>query len=85
MPFMGPTQDEVAAISTDLIARFGLQAHDEALHLIEVATQMRFPRNRKLYRQVAREIEVARETKSSFIEARDRLNVITASEAGQQS
>ena len=50
MPFMGPTQDEVAAISTDLIARFGLQAHDEALHLIEVATQMRFPRNRKLYR-----------------------------------
>jgi hypothetical protein len=79
MPFMGPSQEEVAAIVTDLIARFGLQAHDEALHLAEVATQLRFRRNRDLYRRVAREIE------KSFIEAQDRLKARTALEVGEQT
>ena len=73
MPVMGPSQEEVAATSADLIARFGLQAHDEALHLMEVATKLRFPRNRDLYRRVARDIE------KSFVEARDRLKAKAAS------
>ena len=73
MPFMGPSRDEVVAITTDLIARFGLKAHDEALHLEEVAATMRFRRNRNLYRRVAREIE------KSFNEARVRLDAKTAS------
>ena len=72
MPFMGPSQEEVAATSADLIARFGLQAHGEALHLMEVATKMRFRRNRDLYRRVAREIE------RSFTEARGRLKAKAA-------
>src|SRR5271154_6403737 len=57
MPFMGPSREEVVATTTDLIARFGLRAHDEALHLEEVAATMRFARNRNLYRRAAREIE----------------------------
>ena len=79
MPFMGPSQEEVAATSADLIARFGLQAHDEALRLVAVATQLRFRRNRDLYRRVAREIE------KSFIETRDRLREKAASEVGEQT
>jgi hypothetical protein len=77
MPFMGPSREEVVAITTDLIARFGLQAHDEALHLEEVAAAMRFRRNRDLYRRAAREIE------KSFVEARVRLNAKTASEVAE--
>ena len=79
IPFMGPSQEEVTAVAMDLIARFGLQAHDEALHLLEVATQLRFRRNRNLYRRVAREIE------KSFMEARDRLKAKAASEVGEQT
>ena len=79
IPFVGPSQEEVAATATDLIARFGLQAHDEALHLAEVATQLRFRRNRDLYRRVAREIE------KSFIEAQDRLIAKAASKVGEQT
>ena len=41
MPFTGPPKEEVVAVATDLIARFGLQAHDEALHLEEVAAMLR--------------------------------------------
>jgi hypothetical protein len=73
MPFMGPSREEVVAVTTDLIARFGVQAHDEALHLEEVAATMRFRRNRTLYRRAAREIE------KSFVEARVRLNARAAS------
>ena len=76
-PFIGPSQEEVVAITTDLIARFGLQAHDEALHLEKVAATMRFRRNRNLYRRAAREIE------KSFAEARVRLNAKTASELAE--
>ena len=79
IPFMGPSQEEVVAVATDLIARFGLQAHDEALHLAEVATKLRFKRNRDLYRRVAREIE------KSFMEARDRLKAKAGSEVGEQT
>ena len=79
IPFMGPTREEVAAVATDLIARFGLQAHDEALHLMEVAAQLRFRRNRDLYLRVAREIE------NSFMEARDRLKAKAGSQVGEQT
>lgn len=77
MPFMGPSQEEVVAVTTDLIARFGLQAHDEALHLESVAAKLRFRRNRNLYRRAAREIE------KSFSEARARLNAKSPSESAQ--
>ena len=66
LPFLDPPQDEIVAVATDLIMRFGLQAHDEALHLVEVAAQMRAVRNRHLYILAAREIE------KSFAEARSR-------------
>ena len=79
IPFMGPTREEVVAVATDLIARFGLQAHDEALHLMEVAAQLRFRRNRDLYLRVAREIE------NSFMEARDRLKAKAGSQVGEQT
>lgn len=79
MPFMGPSTEEVEAVATDLISRFGVQAHDEALHLADVATKLRFKRNRGLYRRVAREIE------KSFIEAQHRLKAKAASEAREQT
>jgi hypothetical protein len=75
MPFTGPPKEEVVAVATDLIARFGLQAHDEALHLEEVAAMLRSVRNRALYRDVASEIE------KSITEARVRLKATPESEA----
>src|SRR5271163_2933421 len=51
------------------------QAHDEALHLKEVAAMLRSVRNRALYRDVAREIE------KSITEARVRLKATPESEA----
>jgi hypothetical protein len=69
LPFVNPTKEEVAAVATDLIARFGLQAQDEALHLTEVAANLRAGRNRQLYRLAGLEIE------KSFAEARSRLNL----------
>jgi len=57
LPFIDPSQDEVVAVGTDLIVRFGIGAHDEALHLAEVAARMRANRNRHLYLLAAREIE----------------------------
>lgn len=75
LPFLAPSQDEIVAVATDLIMRFGLEAYDEALHLPEAATQMRAVRNRQLYNLAAREIA------KSFAEARGRLNREPASEA----
>ena len=77
MPFMGPSREEVVAVTTDLIARFGVHAHEEALHLEEVAATMRFRRNQNLYRRAAGEIE------KSFVEARVRLNAKTAAEIAE--
>jgi len=77
LPFIDPSREEVVAVATDLIVRFGLQAHDEVLHLEEVAVQMRAIKNRRLYRLAAREIE------RSFAEAHSRLNRISASEAAE--
>ena len=68
LPFGPPPQDEVAAVATDLIVRFGLQAHDEALYLAELSELMRARWNRRLYQEAARAIE------TSFAEARVRLN-----------
>jgi hypothetical protein len=77
MPFIDPPQDKVVAVATDLIVRFGLEAHDEALHLAEVAARMRANRNRRLYLLAGREIE------ERFADARTRLNGAPASEAAR--
>ncbi len=54
---MGPSREEVVAVATDLITRFGPQAHEEARRLEQVAVRLRYPSNRDLYRRAAREIE----------------------------
>ena len=54
---------------------FGLEAQEEALHLTEVAANMRAVRNRQLYRLAVREIE------KSFVEARTRRSQAPPSEA----
>ena len=69
LPFFDPRKDEVAAIATDLITRFGLHALDEALYLADLSLQMRSRRKRVLYECVAREIE------TSFLEAQRRLGL----------
>ena len=74
LPFLDPPRDEIVAVATDLIARCGFEAHDEALHLADVATHIRAGRNRNLYWLAAREIE------KSFAETRTRLANRTASE-----
>jgi hypothetical protein len=75
LPFIDPPQDKVVAIANDLIVRFGREAHDEALHLAEVAARMRANKNRHLYFLAAREIE------RSLVDTRTRLNGARASEA----
>jgi hypothetical protein len=69
LPFFDPPREEVAAVASDLITRFGLRARDEALYLAVLSEQMRARWNRQLYRLAAREIE------TSFAEARRRLDV----------
>ena len=76
LPFFDPPGEEVAAVASDLIIRFGLRARDEALYLAGLSEQMRARWNRQqLYRLGAREIE------TSFAEARRRLDVEGAPEA----
>jgi hypothetical protein len=75
LPFIHPPQDKVVAVANDLIVRFGREAHDEALHLAEVATRMRANENRHLYLLAVREIE------RSLAGTRTRLNGAPASEA----
>ena len=69
LPFFDPPREEVAAVASDLINRFGLHARDEALFLARLSEQMRARWNRRLYRLAAREIEM------SFAEVRRRLDV----------
>jgi hypothetical protein len=69
LPFFDPPREEVAAVASDLIIRFGLHARDEALFLAALSEQMRARWNRQLYRLAAHEIE------TSFVEARRRLDV----------
>ena len=69
LPFFDAPRDEVAAVASDLIIRFGLHARDEALFLAGLSEQMGARWNRRLYRLAAREIEM------SFAEARRRLDV----------
>ena len=69
LPFFDPHRDEVAAVATDLITRFGLRAHDEASHLAELSAQTHSRRHRMLYELVAREID------ASFVEAQTRLGL----------
>jgi hypothetical protein len=67
LPFIGPRGDEIVAVATDLIVRHGVQAHDEALHLVEVAAHISANWNRQLYLRAAREID------RSFAHAKARL------------
>jgi len=60
-------------VACDLIVRFGLRSHDEALYLAEVAANMGARKNLHLYRLAAREIE------KSFAEARLRLSARSTS------
>ena len=69
LPFFDPHRDEVAAVATDLITRFGLRAHDEASHLAQLSAQMHSRRHGVLYELVAREID------ASFAEAQTRLGL----------
>jgi hypothetical protein len=69
LPFFDPRRGEVAAVATDLIARFGLRAHDEAAYLAELAAQMRARRHKVLYELVTHEID------ASFAEAQRRLSL----------
>src|SRR5271165_4239535 len=69
LPFFDPRRDEVAAIATDLIIRFGLRAHEEASFLAELSAQMHSRRDGALYELVAREID------ASFLEAQQRLGL----------
>jgi hypothetical protein len=75
LPFFDPPREEVAAVASDLIIRFGLRGRDEALYLAVLSEQMRARWNRQLYRLAAREIV------TSFAEARRRLDVEGAPEA----
>ena len=56
-PLFDPPSDDIAAAASDLVARFGSEARDEALHLVEVAEALGSKRSRKLYRLAAHEIE----------------------------
>jgi hypothetical protein len=59
-PFLDPPQDEISGVASDLIARFGPQARDEALYLAEVAEKLgakKTQKNRRLFRLAAREIQ----------------------------
>ena len=69
LPFFDPHRDEVAAIATDLIIRFGLRAHEEASFLAELSAKMHSRRDGALYELVAREID------ASFLEAQKRLGL----------
>ena len=73
LPFIHPPQYKVVAVVNDLIMRFGLQAHDEALYLAHVAGWMHARKNRHLYRLAAHEIE------RSLADARIRLSRASAS------
>ena len=73
-PFFDPPRDEIDAVACDLIARFGLRSHDEALYLAEVAANIGARKNLQLYRLAAREIE------KSFVEARLRLKARSSPE-----
>ena len=66
--FIDPPQAEVDAVAIDLIMRFGLKAHDEALHLADVASRMHARRNRHLYRHAACPIE------QTLADSQTRLN-----------
>jgi hypothetical protein len=69
LPFFHPRRDEIAATATELITRFGLRAHEEALYLAQLSAQMRSRRDRVIYELVAREID------ASFAEAQRRLGL----------
>jgi len=58
LPWSGPSREEIIGVTTDLIVRHGLFAHDEAIHLSEVARFIGASRNDQLYRMAATEIQL---------------------------
>jgi hypothetical protein len=69
LAFFGPSREEIDGIARDLIVRYRLGAHDEAIRLSEVARLLPHGLKRsRLYRQVAEHIE------ASFAIARERLH-----------
>jgi hypothetical protein len=56
---IGPTHAEVEAVAHDLILRHGVWAHDEAIHLSEIARFIGSARNAKLYRLAADRIRLS--------------------------
>jgi hypothetical protein len=69
LPFFDSRRDdEVEAVATDLIARFGRRAHQEASCLAYLAARTGSRRDRVLYELVEREID------ASFAEAQRRLD-----------
>jgi hypothetical protein len=69
LALFGPSREEIDRIARDLIVRYGLGAHDEAIRLSEVARLLPHGLKRsKLYRQAADHIQ------ASFEIARERLH-----------
>ena len=58
-PWVGPSREQITAVSHDLIVRHGLNAYDEAIHLSEVAQFLGSSKNGKLYRLAADEIKLS--------------------------
>jgi hypothetical protein len=59
----GPSKEEIDEVASDLIARHGLNAYDEAVHLAGVAQLLpRSLRQRKIYELAAVQIERSFET-----------------------
>jgi hypothetical protein len=54
---IGPTYSEVEVVAHDLILRHGVWAHDEAIHLSDVALFVGSSKNAKLYRLAAQQIK----------------------------
>jgi hypothetical protein len=54
---IGPTFEEVEAVAYDLILRHGVWAHDEAIHLSDVALFVGSSKNAKMYRLAAHQIK----------------------------
>jgi hypothetical protein len=59
LPWLGPTREEITSVTHDLIVRYGLFAHDEAVHLAEVARFLGSAKNGRLYRLAADEIKLS--------------------------
>jgi len=58
-PWSDPSREEVEAVAHDLIVGHGLFAHDEAIHISEVARFLGSSKESKFYRLAADEIKLS--------------------------